>query len=158
MPVHIIVRKVDRMDAMTPEFTLIRSTLPMPGREPDMGSNREVTPWGWHLALNLYDCDLERITSADTIRAFVIELCARIEMRRFGEPTIVNFGEDPRVSGYSLVQLIETSNICGHFANASRAAYLDIFSCKQFDPQIAAEFCIQSFQAGKASGVFMSRE
>ncbi len=146
------------MNATHPEFTLTRTNLPVPDRVPEPGASREVTPWGWHLALNLYECSLERVTSAETIRAFVIELCERIEMRRFGEPTIVNFGEDPHVSGYSLVQLIETSNICGHFANASRAAYLDIFSCKQFDPQIAAEFCIQSFQAGKASGVFMSRE
>lgn len=137
---------------MTAEFTLTRTTLPAPG------TSREVTPWGWHLALNLYDCSLERITSAETIRAFVIELCERIQMRRFGEPTIINFGDEPRVSGYSLVQLIETSNICAHFADASRAAYLDIFSCKQFDPETAAAFCIETFQADRASGVFLSRE
>ena len=152
------------MNATHPEFTLTRTTLPVPdrvpapGEVPGTGKSREVTPWGWHLALNLYECSLERITSAETIRAFVIELCERIEMRRFGEPTIVNFGEDPRVSGYSLVRLIETSNICGHFANASRAAYLDIFSCKQFDPEIAAAFCTETFQAAKASGIFLSRE
>ncbi len=140
------------MKAPTPEFTLTRAIIPAPG------SSGAAAPWGWHLALNLYDCSLERITSADTIRAFVIELCQRIEMRRYGEATIVNFGDDPRVSGYSLVQLIETSNICGHFANASRAAYLDIFSCKQFDPQVAAAFCIETFQAGRASAVFLKRE
>lgn len=140
------------MNAPTPEFTLTRTTLPAPG------TSDEVTPWGWHLALNLYGCSLERITSAEVIHAFVVELCERIEMRRFGEPTIIDFGDDPRVSGYSLVQLIETSNVCGHFANASRAAYLDIFSCKRFDPQTAAAFCIEAFQAEKASGVFMSRE
>ena len=61
-------------------------------------------------------------------------------------------------TGFQLVQLIETSNICGHFANASRAAYLDIFSCKQFDPGVAAAFCIETFQAAKASGIFLNRE
>lgn len=143
------------MKAPSPEFTLTYTTLPAPGNS---GSMDKIAPWGWHLALNLYDCSLERITSAEVIHDFVIELCERIEMRRFGEPTIVHFGDEPRVSGYSLVQLIETSNICAHFANASRAAYLDIFSCKQFEPQTAADFCIAAFQAGRAAGVFMSRE
>jgi S-adenosylmethionine/arginine decarboxylase-like enzyme len=124
--------------------------------EPETGGR--ATPWGWHLVLNLYECSPERIRSAEVIREFVIELCERIEMRRFGEPTIVNFGDDPRVSGYSLVQLIETSNICAHFADDSNAAYLDIFSCKKFDPELAAQFCIETFQARKSAGTFISRD
>ena len=127
--------------------------LTMP--EPDPAN--AASPWGWHLVLNLYDCSPELITSAAFIKQFVIDLCDLIEMRRFGEPTLVNFGDDPKVAGYSLVQLIETSNICGHFANESGAAYLDIFSCKKFDPEVAAEFCAAAFEAKKATGVFVSR-
>lgn len=124
--------------------------------EPDAAGR--PAPWGWHLVLNLYGCDPAKIKSAEVIRQFVIDLCELIEMRRFGEPTIVNFGEDPRVSGYSLVQLIETSNICAHFADQSQAAYLDIFSCKKFDPEIAASFCVSTFGAQKSSGTFISRD
>jgi S-adenosylmethionine/arginine decarboxylase-like enzyme len=124
--------------------------------EPDFQDVK--TPWGWHLVLNLYDCDLQKIQSAQVIRQFVFDLCDLIEMRRFGEPTIVNFGDDPRVTGYSLVQLIETSNICAHFADDSRATYIDIFSCKKFDPEIAAEFCIHAFGAQKAAATFISRD
>ncbi|MBE0697477.1 MAG: S-adenosylmethionine decarboxylase [Anaerolineaceae bacterium] len=130
------------------------SYLSMP--EPETGGN--PVPWGWHLVLNLYDCNPKLIQSAAVIRQFVIDLCQVIDMRRFGEPTIVNFGDDPRVAGYSLVQLIETSNICAHFADQSRSVYLDIFSCKQFDPETAASFCIAAFQAQKASGTFISRD
>lgn len=117
-----------------------------------------ATPWGWHLVLNLYDCSPEAIRSRETIARFVVDLCDLIDMRRFGEPMIVNFGDDPRVAGYSLVQLIETSNISGHFANESNAVYLDIFSCKQFDPQQAADFCMRTFQARKASGRLIYRD
>ncbi len=134
--------------------TVELSTLHMP--EPD--KTRPDDAWGWHLALNLYDCDYDLITSAETIRQYVMELCDLIEMQRFGEPTIVNFGRDPRVSGYSLVQLIETSNICAHFANESRAVYIDIFSCKYFDPQLAAGFSISAFGAQKATGVHITRD
>lgn len=130
------------------------TTMPMPEPEAD----GKPVPWGWHLVLNLYDCSLEKIQSAEVIREYVINLCDLIEMRRFGEPTIVNFGDDPRVTGYSLVQLIETSNICAHFADQTRAVYLDIFSCKQFDPESAARFTMEVFQAGKASGTFIRRD
>jgi len=137
-----------------PETTvnLTRLDMPVPGSTP---SNN---PWGWHLALNLYDCDHKLITNAEVIRKFVIDLCELIEMQRFGEPMIVNFGENPRVSGYSLVQLIETSNVCGHFADESGAAYLDIFSCKHFDPEVATDFCIHAFDARRHSGVFINRD
>lgn len=79
-------------------------------------------------------------------------------MRRFGNPLIVNFGDDPRVAGYSLLQLIETSNISGHFANESAAAYLDVISCKNFDPQLAADFSRVTFEANKVTGAFISRD
>lgn len=125
---------------------------------PEPETTGKAAPWGWHLVLNLYNCDLGQIQSAEVIRQFVIDLCDLIEMRRFGEPTIVNFGEDPRVSGYSLVQLIETSNICAHFADQSRAVYIDIFSCKKFEPETAAAFCMETFRAEKASGSFISRD
>lgn len=125
---------------------------------PEPGAEGRTQPWGWHLALNLYDCSPEKIQSAEVIYQFVVDLCDLIQMRRFGEPTIVNFGDDPRVAGYSLVQLIETSNICAHFANESNAVYLDIFSCKKFDPETAANFCKSVFEAEKASGVFITRD
>jgi S-adenosylmethionine/arginine decarboxylase-like enzyme len=125
---------------------------------PEPETDGKSVPWGWHLVLNLYGCAPERIQSAEGIRAFIIELCDLIQMRRFGEPTIVKFGDDPRVSGYSLVQLIETSNICAHFADESSAAYIDIFSCKKFDPQTAASFCFETFGAQKASATFLARD
>jgi S-adenosylmethionine/arginine decarboxylase-like enzyme len=133
-------------------ISLMSLSMPRP-----VGSTIE-TPWGWHLVLNLYECNPMLIASAQVIEKYVIDLCDLIKMRRFGAPTIVNFGDDPRVSGYSLVQLIETSNICGHFANESAAAYLDIFSCQTFDPQLAAEFSALVFEAKKATGVFISRD
>lgn len=132
--------------------TIVYQAMP----EPETAG--KPTPWGWHLVLNLYDCTPELIQSAQVIRQFVIDLCEVIGMRRFGEPTIVNFGDDPRVAGYSLVQLIETSNICAHFADESSAVYIDIFSCKKFDPQVAATFCANTFGAQKAAGTFISRD
>jgi len=101
--------------------------------------------WGIASSFDVYNCDPEVIRSAEKIQQFVIELCDLIKMRRFGETTIVNFGEDERVAGYSMVQLIETSLISAHFANMTNVTYLDVFSCKPYDPEVVADFARRYF-------------
>jgi len=46
-----------------------------------------------------------------------------------------------------MVQLIETSLISGHFANQTNNVYLDVFSCKFFDPNTVAEYAKEFFEA-----------
>lgn len=108
--------------------------------------------WGIASAIDIYDCEPEKIRDADGIRAFVVDLCRLIEMKRFGETQVVHFGEDERVAGYSMVQLIETSLISAHFANLTNAVYLDVFSCKPYDPEIVRNFS-QSWFGGKRSAL-----
>ena len=100
---------------------------------------------------DLKNCNPETIRDAGKIREFVIQLCDLIKMKRFGEPQIINFGPCERVAGYSLTQLIETSLIGAHFANETNAAYIDIFSCKEYAPQLTAEFCREFFGADNAT-------
>ncbi len=111
--------------------------------------------WGIAASIDVYDCNPETIRSADAIRRFVVELCDLIEMKRFGETTVVHFGEDERVTGYSMVQLIETSLISGHFANQTNAAYLDVFSCKPYDPDIVRNFA-EKFFSGANSAMYVN--
>ncbi len=103
--------------------------------------------WGLLTSIDLHHCNPELIRDAGAIKRYVVELCTLIEMKRFGDTLVVNFGEDERVAGFSMTQLIETSLISGHFANKSNAAYIDIFSCKFYDPQVAADFTQEFFQA-----------
>jgi S-adenosylmethionine/arginine decarboxylase-like enzyme len=102
-------------------------------------------PWGYHTLIDLKDCDPNLIRSRTHINAYVVALCNMIDMKRFGEPMIVHFGEDPHVSGYSLVQLIETSLVSGHFVNESNTAYIDIFSCKPYNHEKAIRFTQEAF-------------
>ena len=111
--------------------------------------NRLDNPWGLLSCIDLYECDPETIRDAQKIKRFVSELCTLIEMKPFGETQVVHFGEEERVEGFSMIQLIETSLISAHFANASNATYLDVFSCKLYDPQTVAEFAKRFFKAEK---------
>ena len=103
--------------------------------------------WGLLTSIDLHGCNPETIRDAKKVKRHVYELCERIGMKRFGECTVVNFGEDPRVSGFSMTQLIETSLISGHYANQSNAVYLDVFSCKYYNPYEVAEFTKEYFEA-----------
>jgi len=103
--------------------------------------------WGLLSSIDLHSCNPVTIRSAEKIKQFVKELCELIKMKRYGECQVVYFGEDPRVSGFSMTQLIETSLISGHFANQTNNVYLDIFSCKFYNPKVAAEFAKKFFQA-----------
>ena len=105
------------------------------------------TFWGVSTCVDLYDCDPGMIRDAQTIRNFVAELIVYIDMKAFGPCHVVHFGQDPKVEGFSMFQLIETSCISGHFSNQSSAAYLDIFSCKFYSVEKAAAFSKDFFQA-----------
>jgi S-adenosylmethionine/arginine decarboxylase-like enzyme len=105
--------------------------------------------WGLAVSIDLGECDHDKIASKETITQFAIDLAKYIDMKRYGEPIVVFFGDEPKVQGYSLVQLIETSQISGHFAEDTNRAFIDVFSCKQFPPQKTAEYVQKYFGAKK---------
>ena len=115
--------------------------------------------FGQELTLDLYDCDLKTISSGEKIKEFVIELCDNvIKMKRYGEALIPHFGHgNPITSGYSLVQLIETSNVTAHFSEYKKAVYLNIFSCAWFDPIKTEEYCKPFFGAKSCTAHLQKR-
>lgn len=114
--------------------------------------------FGMELILNVYDCSLEVISSAKKLKEYAQTLCKVIDMIPYGKPLVPYFGEkELHTKGYSLVQLIETSSITGHFSEYYKTAYINIFSCKDFDPKKAAEFTKEFFQAKKVTKKFVIR-
>jgi S-adenosylmethionine/arginine decarboxylase-like enzyme len=94
-----------------------------------------MTHWGYHLILNGRNCIPASIRSAQHIGVFTSTLVNKIDMVAYGKPEIVMFGTGNK-KGFTLVQLIETSNICAHFVEESDDMYLDVFSCKPFDEKV----------------------
>lgn len=105
--------------------------------------------WGISTSIDLYGCNPSSIRDGELIKKYVVELCDLIKVTRFGECVVVNFGEDERIAGFSMTQLIETSLVSGHFANQTNTAYLDVFSCKYFDPQVVGDFSKEFFEASE---------
>lgn len=122
-------------------------------------NKKEKQYFGQELILNLYGCDPKKISSAKEIKKFVVELCDNvIHMKRYGKPLIPHFGHDnPITSGYSLVQLIETSSVTAHFSELNKSVYLNIFSCAWFDLKKTAAFCKTFFRANRVESKFLKR-
>lgn len=102
--------------------------------------------WGLACSFDIYECNPASIRDADRIKEFVVQLCDLIQMKRFGDTQVVHFGEDEQVAGYSMTQLIETSLISAHFANLTNTVYLDVFSCKEYDPLLVEKFATEFFE------------
>lgn len=105
-------------------------------------------PWGRHLVVDLYGCDMGHIRDGDFIREFVAVLVKAIDMEAYGPLLLERFALDnPDAAGYSGVQLITTSSITLHLAEGDNTGYLDVFSCKEFNGESAAQFIADYFGA-----------
>lgn len=102
--------------------------------------------WGLLTAVDIHDCNPETIRDVEAIKRFTRELCEKIMVKRYGEAQVVEFGDDPRVHGYSMTQLIETSLVSAHFVEETNSVYLDIFSCKHYDADKAVRFTVEFFE------------
>ena len=112
--------------------------------------------WGYHLMLDCSGC--KGITDADNIRNFVKKLVTAIDMVAVGEPWIERTAIGmPDKEGFSMYQLIVTSNISAHFIDEARHIYLDVFSCKEFDIEIVKAVVTAYFNPTKMKVNFVTR-
>ena len=113
--------------------------------------------WGYHLILDCSGCDHDKITNYDNVYSFAKQLVKDIDMVAYGEPQIVDFGSGNK-AGFTLVQLIDTSNICGHFVNENDTMYLDVFSCKDYDTATVTKLVKEYFGAKMVRPTFLVRQ
>jgi S-adenosylmethionine/arginine decarboxylase-like enzyme len=106
--------------------------------------------------LDISGCS-DAIKSREAIYNFNKDLVQKIDMTAHGEP-IIEFllPGDPK-QGYSLMQLITTSNICAHFVEPDMTAYIDIFSCKPFDINVAQNVVREHFAPTKMRINYITR-
>lgn len=104
--------------------------------------------YGKEITLDLYGCKPSVIRSRKKLQGYVDQLVVLINMKKYGRTLIPHFGhDDPKTAGFSLVQLIETSSVTGHFSELWNSAYINIFSCAPYDHARALAFTKKFFGA-----------
>jgi S-adenosylmethionine/arginine decarboxylase-like enzyme len=115
--------------------------------------------WGYHLLLDCTAGNMNEISSKENIYNFIKELVIAIDMVAFGEPWIERFAtHDAAKAGISFVQMIETSNITGHFCDIDGSFYIDVFSCKPFENDVVLNVIEKYFHPEKIRLHFISRD
>ena len=113
--------------------------------------------WGYHLRVDCGNCDINSVTNPEKIQQFVEDLVERIDMVAFGVPQIFHFGEGD-LAGWTLLQMIETSNINAHFIDHNGDAYIDVFSCKKFEAKDAIDVIKTHFHPAYMSWAMDTRK
>jgi len=114
-----------------------------------------MSHFGYHLMLDCSGC--QGIDSRDNIFSWIKELVPEIDMIAHGEPVIEYLLPGDPKQGYSLLQLITTSNISAHFMELDGTAYFDIFSCKEFDIEKAKLIVSKYFNPKKMRVNYITR-
>jgi len=119
--------------------------------------------YGFELVLDLHDCDSDSF-GRTSIDEYFSKLCALIDMEKcevhFWDDVGVPLEEqqtDPHTKGTSAVCFILTSTIVIHTLDILKTVYVNIFSCKTFDPSIAAEFTKDWFHGELRNSTFIER-
>ena len=100
-----------------------------------------MEPYGYELLLDLHHC-VSSTFSRKSLRGFFKELCTQLGMKQeklcwwddLGVP-LEEQETEPHLKGTSAVQFIKTSNVTVHTLDLLGNVYLNIFSCKNFDPE-----------------------
>lgn len=108
--------------------------------------------YGKELILDLHECDSSLFTRTK-LKKYFKELCELIDMQKCELYFWDDHGvakEDrqtlPHLVGTSAIQFIMTSNITIHTLDIMKRVYLNIFSCKDFDPKVVEKFSTDFFK------------
>ncbi len=112
--------------------------------------------WGYHLILDVSDGN-KNIDDEKAVGAFLKDLVKALKMKAVGEPMIVRT-DDQTGRGLSAVQIITTSSITFHGDDDEWCAYIDIFSCKSFEPQHAIGVVEKYFSPKHIGKFFLYRD
>ena len=115
--------------------------------------------WGFHQIIDCGGCDVEKMKDYDNVDRWIRQLVKDIDMQPIGEPRIeYTAAEFPDKAGFTVVQVIVTSSIVAHFVDGLGQIYLDVFSCKTFDPKVVEQSMKSSFGATKLRTYYLTRQ
>jgi len=119
--------------------------------------------FGYELILDLSNCSVEKFNRTDLTKFFV-EICELIDMKREdlhfwdyeGYEDEIPY-DQPHLVGTTAVQFISTSNITIHTLEILKAVYVNIFSCKEFNKDVAENFTCNFFKGDIDNSHFIER-
>src|SRR5438093_13531877 len=108
--------------------------------------------FGPHLTLDLSECDLRKLSDHANVYSMLDALPDLISMHKISPPYAFVYKpkDKPEEWGVSGFVMISESHISIHTFPDKGHAFIDIFSCKQFDIHKAIAYLTRKFDSGHA--------
>lgn len=111
-------------------------------------ANRDA--FGPHLMLDLTRCNKEKLRDYDLIFNVLHDLPKKIGMTKITQPYVFPYsGLVPEDKGITGTVIIAESHISIHTFQEKDHCFVDVFSCKNFDVEFAADYLINAFESKK---------
>jgi len=113
---------------------------------------KKVKDYGKEIIIDLHNCNPNKFTRKN-ITYYFKKICRLVDMERcklcWWDDLFTPEEEketEPHLVGTSAVQFIKTSNITIHTLDILKKAYINLFSCKDFDEKIVIQFSKDWFE------------
>ena len=114
--------------------------------------------FGPHLMLDLSECDQESISDLDFIFNFLNTLPDKIGMTKITQPYVFPYsGKIPEDKGITGFVIIAESHLSIHTFVDKGYAFVDLFSCKPFDTDVARDLIVEAFASRKPEVYMVER-
>jgi len=114
--------------------------------------------YGPHLMLDLNDCNPEILNDLETCFKLLSELPLQIKMTKITQPYVFRYNaDDPEESGITGVVIIAESHISLHTYPKKKFVFVDLFSCKPFDTEMAKNYVVNFFQSKSVKSFIRER-
>ena len=114
--------------------------------------------FGPHLMLDLSECDQERISDLDFVFDFLSTLPDKIGMTKITQPYVFPYsGKIPEDKGITGFVVIAESHLSIHTFVDKGYAFVDLFSCKPFDTDVARDLIVEAFASRKPEVYMVKR-
>lgn len=111
---------------------------------------KDFTGFGPHLMLDMWDCPKDILTNLQVHFDFLNEMPDRIGMIKITQPYVFPYkGIVPENGGITGFVVIAESHISVHSFEEKNFVFVDIFSCKEFNIELAISETLKFFSPRK---------
>lgn len=116
-------------------------------------------PFGYHLILDLYDCDCDKLGSVEYCYHYLDVLPEMIGTDKQAPPYVILTDEKkyPNKAGISGWIPVVDSGISIHTIVPKKFVSIDIYTCKKFNPKKLKEFTIKYFRPKRVDEKYFLR-
>lgn len=108
----------------------------------------EYKGYGPHLMIDLNECNTEKLADLELCRYFLNSMPDAIGMTKITEPNVFWYNaEEKEEQGITGMVIIAESHISIHTYPYKKFAFIDVFSCKPFDTELALSRAVALFES-----------